>query len=126
MENLTNTLAKGIVFPLQLVGGAVVVSTYEALIKSSILTTIYWAMGTFPFIPTFGSRTYELMGEQNALIVRGLVKRFLIDAISLNEPRITLLAMTIDMPQVNSLHIILNYRINTTNVVKTLNLDTNL
>lgn len=111
---------RGLSFPIQLLNGKAVLSSYTELIEKSIFHILNWTLGTRMFRVTFGSRLHELIGEQNGYIMRALVKRFLVEALSYNERRITLLEMNFTMPRVDTLVLHLKYKIRSTDLIKDL------
>ena len=102
---------QGIIFPFHLSGGRLVLSEYRELIKASILTILTWPRETLGFNPEFGNRLEELIGEPNYRVVGALVKRFLIEALSNYEKRITILDISLTRPTAESLHITVKYKI---------------
>jgi phage baseplate assembly protein W len=125
--NITNAyLGQGPTFPFVLVNGSLPVSEYQDTIQASIKHIVFWEYGNRFFQPTFGSRLWSLLGQPNDGVLQALVKRFLIDAISAWEGRITLLESNINMPKAYSLHITCRYKINATKQIKDINFQYNL
>lgn len=121
MAEVSNTYnQRGIIFPFTLGDGKVVISEYKDLIKASILNIVNWPYTTMPFDPQFGSRIDELVGEQNTIVLAALVRKFLFDALSYYERRISILDLTITMPSMTSMHILIKYKILATSMVNEL------
>lgn len=115
-------LGKGITFPFILdPRGSIPLDDYETLIEKSINTIIGWATSSRPFLPPFGSRIWETIGEPNDDITLSLVKLFVIEAINTWEDRISLLEVTINKPEMHLLELTLAYVINATREVKGFN-----
>lgn len=92
MSDFNHTvLGKGIIFPFVLVNGAIVVDSDIALIRASIKSILFWPYGTRFYNETYGSKIKELLEEPNDTVLIGLVKHFIIEAISKWETRIRLL-----------------------------------
>jgi len=121
MGNPLNTYnQKGLVFPFNIVDGKVAVSEYRELIIASILNILRWPITTLGFSPTFGSRLEDLIGEQNTIVLGVLVRKFLQEALTTYESRISILDLTITMPSVSSMHVIVKYQILATAAVNEL------
>ncbi len=84
-------LGKGIVFPFVLVNGRIVISKDVELIRASIVSILSWPYNTRYFNNIYGSKVKELLEEPNDTILLGLVKHFIVEAITKWETRITLL-----------------------------------
>ncbi len=121
MDNSTFILGQGISFPFILVDGAVKVDQHPTLIDQSVRTILSWPHGQRMFIPTFGSKLEELIGEPNDMVLAALARFFVVDAISSWEARITLLEAVITMPTPAKLHIQLHYRVNATRDIQEFN-----
>lgn len=127
MAYITNTQdQQGISFPLTLDNGRVVVDGYKTLIERSILNILYWPIKSMPFDPSFGTRLEELIGEPNTSVLAVLAKRFLIDALSTYERRISILELTITMPTASSMHILIKYKILATTLEYEIEINRNL
>jgi hypothetical protein len=113
-------LGQGITFPFILDNGAIVVNTYSQTIEASLKTILSWEFGRKFFTPTLGSKIWQTLGLPNEAITQALVKRYLIDAISLWENRVTLLDVTLTVPKAYTISITLNYMINATKTPGTL------
>ena len=107
----TQYLGRGLNFPLRVVNGSVPLSSYELTIENSIKTILSWDQGVKPFSPEFGSRLWQLIGEPNDLVLRSLVRRFIIEAISIWELRISLLDVTITSLEDAKLIVNIKYKI---------------
>jgi phage baseplate assembly protein W len=117
-NNLLSTVdQKGLTFPIIIAEGTVALSGYKELIESSILNILHWPLHTLDFNPDFGSRLEELLGEQNTVVLATLVRKFLYDALTLYERRISILDISITIPTVSSMHVVVRYIILATSVV---------
>lgn len=113
-------LGQGLNFPIVLVNGSAQLSGYQELIESSIKTILSWEVYSRPFNPQFGSRLWQLIGEPNDLILRSLVRRFIVDAISYWERRISLLEVTIGSLEADKIVVNIKYKILSTAQLKEL------
>lgn len=107
-------LGKGIVFPFELTNGGLKVTTGMPLLEASIYHILSWPLHTRYFLKSFGTRIFELLGEPNETVLRGLVKRFLVDSILQFERRIDILDVFFDYPKDSHLDIIVLYEIKKT------------
>jgi len=117
MEVTSSFLGKGITFPFVIENGAIKMDDYEALIKHSLEMILGWEYGIRFFNPEFGCKLWELQGEPNDVVLKALVKRFLLDAINSWESRISLLDIAITMPKAYTINIQCTYQINATRTV---------
>lgn len=113
-------IGKGLNFPIYLENGGVRLSSYEVLIENSVRTILSWTLTTRPFNPGFGCRLWELIGHPNDLVLEALAKRFIVDALSNWEKRISLLETTISCPEATQMLINIKYKIRSTEQVKEL------
>lgn len=74
----------------QVIRGFPLTQKDEALIRSSIHTILGTQIGERLFIPQFGSRTKQLVFEPNDLILKNLAQQFIIEALIVWEPRISI------------------------------------
>lgn len=107
MEALTH-LGQGLNFPIVLTNGSTTLTTYQDLLPNSIMTILNWYKGIKPFNPAFGSYLGNLIGEPNDAVLTALVKRFIYEALTLWEARIS--ALDIDVISRGIDHIIVNIK----------------
>ena len=117
---MTQYTTRGIAFPLSLTSGKHTLVEGSALIEASIKTIISWPQFTRWYSDQFGSKTDEALESPNDAILSNLVRRFIIDSISIWEKRVTLKSVEINRPSSEKLVIQLVYRI------KDLNMDNEL
>jgi len=121
--DLTNLyLGQGIIFPFVLNDGTITISDYEMTIDSAIKSILSWEYGSRFFQPEYGSKIWQVLGMPNEALTQALVRRYIIDALSSWEDRITLLETTITMPKTYTIDITLRYLINATKKVSEVNL----
>lgn len=113
-------LGQGLNFPIILINGSAILSGYQELIESSIKTILSWDIYSRPFNPRFGSRLWQLIGEPNDIVLRSLVRRFIIDALSYWERRITILDATITSLEADKIVVNIKYKILSTAQLKEL------
>jgi phage baseplate assembly protein W len=105
-------LGSAVTFPLEIdSNGRVVVHSDEEMIRRSITTILTWPHGTRYFLGEFGSLLEALLEDPNDKILVGLVKHYIIDAISKWEARISALEIPEIKQEDNRLDILLSYRI---------------
>ena len=119
-------LGQGPVFPFVLEDGGLRISEFNSSIDASLRHIIFWEQGIRFFQPEFGSRLWSLFGQPNDGVTQALAKRFLIDAISAWEGRITLLESNINMPKAHVMHIQCRYEISANKQIKDINFQYNL
>lgn len=91
-------LGKGYNFPIQIdssTGRPPIYSDIE-LIRRSITTVLAWPVGLRFFLGEFGSKLDELLEDPNDSIMLGLVKHYIVEAISTWETRIK----DLEVPQI--------------------------
>ncbi len=81
-------LGKGITFPIVLFNGAPEIISGPELIKSSLMSILSWQYGTRYFLAEYGSLLEILLLEPNDFILKQLLRRFVIEAISKWEKRV--------------------------------------
>ena len=101
----------GIAFPLVLTSGKHTLVSGPDLIKASIEIILSWPLFTRFFNGQFGSRTNELLEEQNDNILLTLARRFVIDAISTWEKRVKLITVRIYRPTSSQVVMEFTYKI---------------
>lgn len=121
MDSTTYIASQGISFPFILTNGAINVDSINTLIAQSIKTVVSWSFGRRPFNPKFGSRSEEILGDPTDGVTIALVRFFIADAISTWEKRISLLEVTIGMPEAYKIELKLVYRIKSTREIQELN-----
>lgn len=104
-------LGKGITFPFQLVNGAIIIESDIALIRKSIVGILSWPFGTRYFNGEFGARVKDLLEEPNDAVLYGLVKHFIVEAITKWETRIKLLEAPEIIQEDNKINIRLVYQV---------------
>lgn len=110
-------LGQGIVFPFQLDNGAIVLSSYRDICMASIENILAWVVGDKMFNPSFGNYLNSLIGEPNDAVLKALVKRFILEALTNWEPRITILDIAITKREVDHLVTNIKFEIKATSEV---------
>jgi phage baseplate assembly protein W len=88
---LNKRIGQGLAFPIQLdSNGRAVVSGGSELINSSLRSILYWLVGTRFMLGEFGSMVYQLLHQPTDSVLVGLIRTYVIDAITKWEKRITL------------------------------------
>jgi uncharacterized protein len=80
-------LGTGIKYPLQIVGGALMLQSGNPLIEQSIITILNTPKGSKFFLPEYGSRLRELLFETNDDVLFDLLEVFIYEAITEWEKR---------------------------------------
>lgn len=84
-------LYQGVTFPLvERPTGLFGLSGTKEVIQASIRMILLTVIGERVMLPEFGSRLWELVGEQNDLILENLAKLYTIDAVRRWENRVVL------------------------------------
>src|SRR5882757_5544847 len=104
-------IGNGLVFPIQLDNGRGVISSGFDLIRGSIKNILAFKYGTRFFLAEFGSRINDLLEEPNDEILQNLVKRFIIDAITQWEKRVSTVDSSIIMIDDTSIQVSISYQI---------------
>lgn len=104
-------LGKGITFPFQLVDGKIIIESDVALIRKSIISILNWPVGTRYFNSEYGSMLKDLLEDPNDIVLEGLVRRYIIEAITKWETRIKLLVPPQIYREDNKINIRLTYEI---------------
>ena len=95
-------LGKGLKFPFRFErrSGGAMVSTATSLEQAHIHESILQILGTRPgerfMRPEFGSRVRDLVFEQNDAVLKGLLRHWIIDAITRWEKRVCVTNVTFD------------------------------
>ena len=112
---------KGISFPLILTSGKHTLVEGSSLIEASIKTIISWPYYTRWYLDTFGSRVDEIIENQNDDVLINIVRRFIIDSISLWEDRVELKSAEVTRNKPELLIVELVYRVKDLNTENMLN-----
>lgn len=114
-------LGKGLKYPFQFhsVSGGTEVSAATSRQHEHIKESILQILGTRPgerfMNPEFGCRLNDLVFEQNDEVLKGLIRRYVIDAIKRWEKRVVIIGVTFDdvvrTIGSNLLHVSISYRI---------------
>lgn len=120
MTALEKFLGKGIIFPIQLTNGKPDLTSGPDLIKASLFTILQWSFGTRWYLGEFGSKVEELIEEPNDIVLQGLMKHYIIDAISKQEKRVELISAVIQSMSYNRVDIKLTYRITNSKIEDTM------
>jgi len=117
--NIKKFVGTGLIFPLQLDSKGVpkVASGFE-LIRSDLSILLSWPSFSRFFLSEYGSRVEELIEEPNGTVLKQVVRRFIIDAITEWEKRITLTSVSIKIDPLvgKSITISLSYKLTNTNI----------
>lgn len=110
----------GLVFPIEIgpEGRPQIVSGVP-LINASINHILSWPIRNKYFNEEFGSRLEELLEEPNDIVLRTLVRRFVIEALERWEKRIELVSVEIIPTERNKLDIHIIYQIRNTKIEET-------
>lgn len=115
MTNQEKFIGKGLTFPFVIsANGRPELETGIALIRSSIRIILSWSNFRF-FLGEFQSRIFELVEEQNDVILRGLVRDFSIEQINKWEKRIKLKTSQI-IQKDNKLNLKITYEITSSKI----------
>jgi phage baseplate assembly protein W len=122
----TDFLGKGLRFPFafQRRSGGAQVSTVTSLDHAHIHESILQILGTRPgerfMNPEFGSRIKDLVFEPNDFVLKGLIRRYVIDAIERWEKRVYVTDVSFDdTPETvdaNTIPVRISYRVIDTQV----------
>jgi phage baseplate assembly protein W len=116
-ETYASFLGTGWSFPPEFVGGSVVMSSDEDDIVASLRILFGTALGERFLNPTYGLEMHELLFAPVSTTLRTFLTERVKTQVLIYEPRIQVLALSIDSPDPNdgALRISLEYRIRTTN-----------
>lgn len=95
-------LGKGLAYPFsfQSRSGGTLISTATSLAQEHIRQSILQILGTTPgerlMNPEFGCRIRELIFEQNAAVLKGLFRHYVIEAIERWEKRVVVTGVSFD------------------------------
>lgn len=118
---MAQTRTTGIIFPIELVNGKPPLTDGVNLIKSSIKIILSWQLYNREYIDDFGSRVHEVLEDQNDDILFTLIKKFIVDSISLWETRIELKKIVFERPDNTRLNVHLTYWIKDEQIDDTFN-----
>lgn len=124
MKSIYNdTIGSGVIYPINLTPdesgriGWHVIKGDTALIENNLCSIVNYVIGERFREEDFGTRVWECLEEPNTQALAFLVDKFMKDAISRWEPRITYKSSEITRES-SKLHIKLHYVVNATNASK--------
>lgn len=106
-------VGKGLVFPITLTAGRAPITQGFELISHNLTTLLDWMVGTRFMQGEFGSLLTLLVEEPNDIVLQGLAKKYIVDAINAYEKRIVLVPGGISFKRVQpeNLEISLTYKL---------------
>ena len=119
-DNSKKYLGVGIAFPMDVDGeGHVVLNSYEAHVRQSILLIMQTAKGERVMRPDFGAGLQTLVFEPAGPATAAMVQHEVQQALLRNEPRIDVLSVqvTADPGRPGALTINVNYRVRQTDTI---------
>lgn len=94
-----NYLGNTVDYPLNLVNGKPTIANSKKTIEQSIVSALNTDKGSRFFLPQYGSRLNELLFEPNDLVLKSLIRQFVLEAIQEWEKRVKFLDVTIDIQE---------------------------
>lgn len=116
MTNEEKYLGIGVVFPFELSGGGVRVTSGRALIRSNIMGLFAFEKGYKFFDKEFGSSHRSLMDEPLSPVTIGLIRGYFEESILKYEPRIELTSVDTRLVGSTRLDVTVSYFIKSTQV----------
>jgi phage baseplate assembly protein W len=86
-------LGTAVTYPIELQQGALAISSGKEVIENAFINILTCPVGTRYFNPEYGSKLYQLEFEPNDQILMGMVKVYIIDALTLWEKRANILSV---------------------------------
>lgn len=115
-ENLIKFLGRGLAFPITLTNGKADLTFGPNLVKSCIRILLSWPYGTRFYLYEFGTKIESLLFDPNDVVLKNLLKQYIIDPITKWEKRVILVSATIISVTPEKIMIKLTYRFINSNI----------
>jgi uncharacterized protein len=114
---ISQSLGKGLKWPLSLVNGKAELVENLDLIKQSVQIILNWYFGTRFYLGEFGTKLEQLLEEPNTQVIQTTLNYELGVALVKWEPRIKLIGTTLSNISRDHIKITINYQIDRTQLI---------
>ena len=109
-------LGKGVKFPNIFNNGKTDIAKYIDKVNQSIFMILSTPIGTRFFLPSYGSRLYELLFESNDLILKDMLEYYTYDALYNWEKRIKVIKVEAEVTDSAIATVNIYYQLNNSNI----------